>query len=89
MGRRSHKQIGTDDEVHALLLIGKNTYQAHRSKRGINEPLSMADYMRAIVHDIDPEAIAALRMAARLHRLAPGDYEEFMTKPRTNSRKRT
>ena len=82
MGRRSHKQVETDNEVHALLVQGKNLYQSHLAKKGITISLTLKDYVRAIVHDQNPEAMAAMRITSQLHQLQPGEYDAFMTRMR-------
>lgn len=82
MVRRTRKEVETDNDVHALLMHGKNLYQSHLSRKGRMVSLTIADYLRAIVHDMDPEAIAAMRVASRMHQLEPGEYEAFMNKMR-------
>ena len=80
--RRLRKEVETDNEVHALLLHGKNMYQTHLAKKGRHQPLTIKDYLRAITHDLDPEAIAVMRTAAQLHHLQPGELETFLKERR-------
>ena len=78
MGRRS-KAVELDHEVHGLLVLGKTMYQHHLAKKnGRPATLTMNDYLHAIAHDMDPEAIAAMRVASQLHHLQPGEHEAYV-----------